>query len=110
MKYGENLGAVTCILKVFQSGLRLYISDLSDNLNISNGLICDWVALRVLCARFFNLVNEMLFMNYNYILRINCSRKLKKVFVFWWLEKQLGNHLVELYASNVHAGTLVVKV
>lgn len=51
MKYGESLGAITCILKVFQSGLRLYtcISDLSDNLNISNGLICDWVALRVLC-------------------------------------------------------------
>lgn len=41
MKYGESLGAITCILKVFQSGLRLYISDLSDNLNISNELICD---------------------------------------------------------------------
>lgn len=50
MKYGESLGAITCILKVFQSGLRLYtVSDSSDNLYISNGLICDWVALRVLC-------------------------------------------------------------
>lgn len=109
MKYGESLGAITCILKVFQSGLRLNISDLSDNLNISNGLICDWVALRDLCqilqSSQWNVVYEL-----QLYLSINCSKKLKKVFVLWWLEKQLGNHLVKLYASNVHAGTLVVKV
>lgn len=57
-KWGESWSN-NQYLKRFLNRIQGYISDLlMDNL---------FIFYRLFCARFFYLVNEMLFMNYNYI-------------------------------------------